>query len=222
MAIMRYTPRRIFSPWPEFTGFANRLPRLFDEPWNTPEPTRSWFPAVNVEEEPDELILTAELPGLAEEDVHLEIENNILTIRGEKREEREEGDDKRRFHVGASLWELPEGLHTSQVGCGRWGQGRLRQRDPDRADAQGHRGQEPHHRDQGRQVRHPFDSLLEADVAGPETSGPAFVWGRPARGGRSGGRCPPAAAPPPRPRRAPAPTPGAQRSPRAWPASWRP
>ncbi|MCH7661290.1 MAG: Hsp20/alpha crystallin family protein [Euryarchaeota archaeon] len=99
MAIMRYTPRRIFSPWPEFTGFANRLPRLFDEPWNTPEPTRSWFPAVNVEEEPDELILTAELPGLAEEDVHLEIENNILTIRGEKREEREEGDDKRRFHV---------------------------------------------------------------------------------------------------------------------------
>ena len=99
MAIMRYTPRRIFSPWPEFTGFANRLPRLFDEPWNTPEPTRSWFPAVNVEEEPDELILTAELPGLAEEDVHLEVENNILTIRGEKREEREEGDDKRRFHV---------------------------------------------------------------------------------------------------------------------------
>lgn len=99
MAIMRYTPRRIFSPWPEFTGFANRLPRLFDEPSNTPEPTRSWFPAVNVEEEPDELILTAELPGLAEEDVHLEVENNILTIRGEKREEREEGDDKRRFHV---------------------------------------------------------------------------------------------------------------------------
>ena len=52
-----------------------------------------------MEEGADELILTAELPGMAEEDVRLEIENNILTIRGEKREEREEGDDKRNFHV---------------------------------------------------------------------------------------------------------------------------
>ncbi len=96
MAIMRYTPRRVRSPWPEFTGFANRLPRLFDEPWDTPEPTGSWFPAVNVEEGVEVLILTAELPGMAEEDVTLKIENNILTIRGEKREEREEGDDKTR------------------------------------------------------------------------------------------------------------------------------
>ena len=103
MAIMRYTPQRTFSPWPEFSGLANRLPRLFDEAWDTPEPTGSWFPAVNVEEGTDELLLTAELPGMAEEDVSLEIENNILTIRGEKREEpdeeRDEGDDKRSYHV---------------------------------------------------------------------------------------------------------------------------
>ena len=107
MAIMRYTPRRILSPWPELTGFANRLPRLFDEAWDTAEPNGSWLPAVNVEEGPDELLLTAELPGMAEEDVHLEIENNILTIRGEKREEcdeerdeeRDEGDDKSSYHV---------------------------------------------------------------------------------------------------------------------------
>ncbi len=122
MAIMRYTPRRVLSPWPEFTGFANRLPHLFDEPWDTPEPTGSWFPAVNVEEELEELILTAELPGMAEEDVNLEIENNILTIRGEKREEREEGDDKRSFHV----WErrygsfqraftLPKSVQTDKI-----------------------------------------------------------------------------------------------------------
>jgi HSP20 family protein len=122
MAIMRYTPRRVFSPWPEFTGFANRLPRLFDEPWDTPEPTGSWFPAVNVEEGVDELILTAELPGMIEDDVHLEIENNILTIRGEKREEREEGDEKRSFHV----WErrygsfqraftLPKSVTTDKI-----------------------------------------------------------------------------------------------------------
>ena len=99
MAIMRYTPRRGLSGWPELTGFTNRFPKLSDEPWDTPEPTGSWFPAVNVEEGADELILTAELPGMAEEDVRLKIENNILMIRGEKREEREEGDDKRNSHV---------------------------------------------------------------------------------------------------------------------------
>ncbi len=70
----------------------------------------------------DELILTAELPGMIEDDVHLEIENNILTIRGEKREEREEGDEKRSFHV----WErrygsfqraftLPKSVTTDKI-----------------------------------------------------------------------------------------------------------
>ena len=99
MAIMRYAPRRVLSPWPEFAGLANRLPRLFNEPWETSEQTASWFPAVNVEEGVDELILTAELPGISEDDVHLDIENNILTVRGEKREVREEGDDKGNVHV---------------------------------------------------------------------------------------------------------------------------
>ena len=122
MAIMRYAPRRVVTPWSELAGLANRFPRLFDEPWDSPEPTGSWFPAVNVEEGEDELILTAELPGMGEDDVNLEIENNILTIRGEKREEREEGDEKRNFHV----WErrygsfhraftLPKSVSTDDI-----------------------------------------------------------------------------------------------------------
>jgi len=51
-----------------------------------------------VEEAADELLLTAELPGIREEDVSVEIKNNILTIRGEKREAREEGADGQRHH----------------------------------------------------------------------------------------------------------------------------
>jgi len=56
---------------------------------------------VNVEETADHIVLTAEAPGLTLEDLNVEIENNILTISGEKREEREEGHDNRRYH----LWE---------------------------------------------------------------------------------------------------------------------
>ena len=52
-----------------------------------------------MEEAADELLLTAELPGMREEDVNVDIENNILTIRGEKREAHEEGDEGHRYHV---------------------------------------------------------------------------------------------------------------------------
>ncbi len=99
MTLVKYTPRHRLAPWPEIETFSNRISRLFAEPWNTPQPTGTWFPAVDVEESADEVTLAAELPGMLEEDVHVEIENNILTVRGEKREEREEGDEKRRYHV---------------------------------------------------------------------------------------------------------------------------
>lgn len=97
MAIARYTNR---NPWRELDTLTNRLNRLFDGgDWPTPSSGGDWVPAVNVEESQDELLLTAELPGMSRDDVELELENNILTIRGERAEER--ASDERRFH----LWE---------------------------------------------------------------------------------------------------------------------
>ncbi len=102
MSITRYTPRRGQSPFRDFDEFAGRLGRLFPDA----SPThRGWMPAVNVEEKDAEILLTAELPGLTENDVEIELENNILTLRGEKREIREEGDDEGRYH----LWERTYG-----------------------------------------------------------------------------------------------------------------
>jgi HSP20 family protein len=79
----------------------SRLGRTLDDSWFLAPTHKGWMPAVNVEEKKDEVVLTAELPGLGHDDVEIELENNILTIRGEKREEREEGDDDSRYH----LWE---------------------------------------------------------------------------------------------------------------------
>ena len=110
MAILRYTPKSSFGSWPELNLFSNRISRVFGNAWDTPDPTGAWIPAVNVEEAADELVLTAELPGMREEDVSVDIENNILTIRGEKREAREEGDEGYRYHV----WERRFGrLHRA-------------------------------------------------------------------------------------------------------------
>ena len=99
MALVRYTPRSNFTSWPDVGLFSNRLSRVLGDVWDTTAPTGVWIPAVNVEEAADELLLTAELPGMREEDVNVGIENNILTIRGEKREAREEGDEGHRYHV---------------------------------------------------------------------------------------------------------------------------
>lgn len=103
MAIARYTRAPGFAPWRDLEEVSNRLARLFDEGGTLSTGTNggSWIPAVNVEESADELTLTAELPGMTEDQISIEMENNVLTISGEKVEQRTEGDEERRYH----LWE---------------------------------------------------------------------------------------------------------------------
>ena len=94
MAIQRYSRRR-----PAFTPFADfgDLSRFFDEPFFTQARAGAWMPAVSVSETNGELVLTAELPGLDEDDISIELENNVLTVSGEKRSEREEKKEKSRW-----------------------------------------------------------------------------------------------------------------------------
>jgi len=102
MAITRYTRRAPkTNPWRDFDTFASQLGGLLDDNWLAAPTHKGWMPAVNVEETKEEVLLTAELPGLSNDDVEIELENNVLTIRGEKRAERDEEDEGGRYH----LWE---------------------------------------------------------------------------------------------------------------------
>ena len=99
MAITRFTYR---NPFQELDQLTSRLGHLFtDEPMNGGS---AWMPAVDVEETGDELWLTADVPGLGAEDIDIEVENNRLTIRGEKQVERSEGEGTRQH-----LWERRHG-----------------------------------------------------------------------------------------------------------------
>ncbi len=51
--------------------------------------TRSWMPAVDIHESENAYIITAELPGLKKNEVKITLDNNIITIRGEKKDEQE-------------------------------------------------------------------------------------------------------------------------------------
>jgi HSP20 family protein len=59
----------------------------------------AWTPAVEISETNDELVITAELPGIDADEVHVVIDGDTLTIRGEKRSERREGDDDAQFYL---------------------------------------------------------------------------------------------------------------------------
>ena len=92
--------REEFSP---FGSFRREMDRLFDDLTRTPAFSqfgsglgRSW-PSLDVKEKDDELLVTAEVPGMTDKDVDLFVDNGILTIRGEKKGEKEEKGYSERF-----------------------------------------------------------------------------------------------------------------------------
>lgn len=68
-------------------------------------------PKVDVKETSDAIEVTAELPGVDEKDVDVELHDNLLTIRGEKKLEKEEGDKEKGYHV----MERSYGSFTRQI-----------------------------------------------------------------------------------------------------------
>ena len=98
MSLTKHTYRPL--SWNHLDALANRMSRVFgDGDFGNLTYASDWLPPVSVEERNDEILLTAELPGMAEDQVEIGLENNVLTISGEKRESREEGEAGGKFHL---------------------------------------------------------------------------------------------------------------------------
>src|SRR4029450_4897553 len=67
------------------------------EPFGQPLSRGSWVPPVNIEETDDAYYVSAELPGMRPEEVEITVEQNVLTISGERKWS-EEGAENRNFH----------------------------------------------------------------------------------------------------------------------------
>ena len=83
-------------------------------------PTRRWIPAMDLVESADHYILRADLPGLSDDDVNIQLEDNVLTISGERNaqhEQREEGYYRveRAFGSFARSLTLPDGVDPDGV-----------------------------------------------------------------------------------------------------------
>lgn len=99
MAITRWNPTRdLMSTWNEFDRMFNRLTRSGAEERDSDiSNVGTWRPALDITEREQEYLVTAELPGIAEDDVNISIKNNVLTIKGEKKHETEEKSDERYY-----------------------------------------------------------------------------------------------------------------------------
>jgi HSP20 family protein len=122
MPVVRWDPVREIDT---LQGEMNRLfSTFFDSPTNRGGngngAARRWIPAMDLVETGDDFVLKADLPGMTESDVNIEIEKNVLTVSGEREhelEDKHEGYYRLERTTGAfsrSLT-LPEGIDAGAV-----------------------------------------------------------------------------------------------------------
>jgi|SaaInl4_150m_RNA_FD_contig_31_631614_length_583_multi_4_in_0_out_0_1 HSP20 family protein len=88
MSLVRFTPRRLADPFAQLERVVDSVVPAFAAG------TRrvAWAPRVDVLETADALEVSAELPGLTEQDIELHVRENVLTIKGEKRSGRADAE----------------------------------------------------------------------------------------------------------------------------------
>jgi HSP20 family protein len=131
------TPPSKAGEWAPFDSLRREIDRLFDEfhpfGWRLPS-TRSAFgfdmpklpdawnvaPAIDLVEKEKEYEITAELPGIDEKNVEIKLANNTLTIKGEKKEEKEEKQkdyylSERRYGSFQRSFALHDGIDADKI-----------------------------------------------------------------------------------------------------------
>ena len=124
MALVRWDPLREID---SLQGEMNRLfSTFFDQP-TAPRGgnggtagARRWIPAMDLVEAGEHFVLKADLPGLSESDVNIEVENNVLTVSGERKTELEDKHEgyyrlERAFGAFSRSLTLPEGIDPDAV-----------------------------------------------------------------------------------------------------------
>ena len=83
MSLIRWDPFR------EFNTLPSRLGGFFGKDWEAPMSTTAWNPSVDIFENDNEVVVKAELPGMNAKDIDVRLENDVLTLKGERHFEKE-------------------------------------------------------------------------------------------------------------------------------------
>jgi HSP20 family protein len=120
MALIRWEPAR------ELQSIQQEMNRLFGTFFDSPTGAGNatgvgrWIPAMDLVEEGDHYVLRADLPGLREDEVNVELEDNVLTISGERKSEHEQRKQglyrlERASGSFSRSLTLPEGIDPDSV-----------------------------------------------------------------------------------------------------------
>src|SRR6476619_4449413 len=119
MALIRFEPAR------ELTSLQSEMNQLFstffgDTTGHGNGHSRRWVPAMDLVETQDHFLVRADLPGLTEDDISIELEDNVLTISGERKlEEKAEKEGyfrvERSFGKFARTLTLPDGIDAEAI-----------------------------------------------------------------------------------------------------------
>ena len=117
MPLVKYSPFLDTEDFP--TGlrlFQDTVNRLLSEP----AATRPWAPNVDIFETDNELVLKADIPGIDQKDIDIRIENGTLSIKGERKFEKEENNKgfhrmERSYGSFVRYFTLPETVDTEHV-----------------------------------------------------------------------------------------------------------
>ncbi|HTW80189.1 MAG TPA: Hsp20/alpha crystallin family protein [Terracidiphilus sp.] len=118
MAITRWDPFR------EVAALQNRVNSLFRD-FNEGESamtTASFIPAVDIYEDSDKVVLKLEVPGIEEKDLDVRVENHTLTVKGERKLDKEEKEEnfhriERRYGSFYRAFTLPNTVDTENIGA---------------------------------------------------------------------------------------------------------
>ena len=119
MAIVRWAPAR--HPYAAQSDLTRLFNSLFDS--STPAPAaaaRRWSPATDLIEDEESYVLATDLPGLSRDDVKIELNDNVLTISGERKfehDERKQGYRRieRSFGTFRRSLTLPDGVDPASI-----------------------------------------------------------------------------------------------------------
>jgi HSP20 family protein len=103
--------------------FSGDLHRLFNTLFDEHASAQRWVPAMDLVEAEDHFVLKADLPGLSESDVSIEVRDNALTISGERKPEHEKRERgwyrvERSFGSFSRSLTLPDGIDPDSISAG--------------------------------------------------------------------------------------------------------
>ncbi len=112
-----------WDPFRELNALQNRMTRLFEDQYGGREEaltTGAFVPPVDIYEDEHSIQLKLEAPGIDEKDLDIKVENNVLTVSGERKFEKEEKEEnfhrlERRYGSFSRSFTLPNTVNTEDI-----------------------------------------------------------------------------------------------------------